>query len=165
VAVVPAALVVIALAFNASQTRRDERRQADQRLEDRAAADERRQDDLLARYIAQMSDLMLDDSLLRAGPDDDAPVVARTLTLSALGQLSPTRKAEVVRFLAEAELIEPDPERPIVRLAGSDLSHVRLAGTDFGPISFEYADLRRARFDGAIEVHEVAAAVDKRQLR
>jgi uncharacterized protein YjbI with pentapeptide repeats len=134
--IVPAMLAAIALAYNSAQASREHRR------EDRSA-----QDATLLAYFTQEGDLMLKRKLLPGHPKAPAAKVARTITLATVRRLDGRRKAEVVRFLAEAKLL--DATSPVVDLKDADLSRLNLVGALLTNISFAHADLRGARFDGA----------------
>ena len=142
--VVPLALAAVAVLFNQWQSdreqRREDRRAAEVRVADRnraaraerAAADAAR-NDALRRYLDAMSELMLDRQLLKRpkldAPNIDAPNnVARTLTLTTLRQLDGERKGEVVRFLAQAGLLEGDRSSARVVLEDADLRGAKLSG-------------------------------------
>jgi hypothetical protein len=174
-AIVPIALVVVALAFNASQARRDAASTTERTRQDRAIALDARRDATLEAYLNRMSGLILDRDLLRTPASSDARVVARTLTLTTLRRLDAARKAELVLFLEEARLITnhgpsrtKEPRDPVCRppgcivrdppIAGYYDSVVSLDGADLRglPLSHQYvmsanlsgADLRHADFDG-----------------
>jgi uncharacterized protein YjbI with pentapeptide repeats len=158
IAVVPAMLAIIALAFTASQASRDrsredrrvkeEQRLADQRIRhDRAIAKEARLDATLEGYLARMNDLVLDRHLLRSARGDVVQQVARTLTLTTLRRLDANRKREVVLFLNEAHLLKTRQEAH-VELDAADLRGANLTDTYFRGVDFSDADLRGARFDG-----------------
>jgi uncharacterized protein YjbI with pentapeptide repeats len=157
--VVPAMLAAIAVGFNASQASR-EREREDKRL---AKADERAEDvrheQALQSYFDRISDLLLAHRLLRAQKDSAVGQVARNITLATLRGLDGGRKAQAIRFLADAGLIaapvaDDDPV-PVVDLADADLS-----GADFREVegldvvSLNGANLRGARFDG-VRLREV----------
>ena len=146
--VVPVALAVLAIAFNASQSSRDAKREetrnshelaiaAAARRQDRATAAESRLDETLRTYLARISDLMLDRNLLRSRQGSTVQAVARTLTVTALHRLDGRRKGEVLRFLEESRLIGT------VRVSGSDGSAIIFRPT-LAKISLRDADLRDA---------------------
>ena len=175
VAVVPVALVVIALVFNASQTARDREREEERTRQDRALARETRLDATLETYLSRMSELMLDRRLLSSPPDSTVRAVARTVTLTALRRLDGVRKGEIVRFLAESRLLRDTlvtpppkcarrlPPRNCVQksariyfpgatrvdLSGADLRGVVLPGARLSGVVLSRADLRDADFAGA----------------
>jgi hypothetical protein len=139
--IVPAMLAALALLFNASQESRDRKRDANARM-----------DATLDGYLAQMSSLMLNDHLLTSKEGSDVRTVARTATLTTVRRLDGRRKAEVVRFLFEAQLLFKFPgplEIPVVMTEDADLRDAELDGVFFNQISLAGADLRGASFDNA----------------
>ena len=100
--IVPAIFIGVTVAWSASQTRSDNKRE-DQRIRaDKAAAVKVRQDETLQRYLDQMSGLMLHEKLLSSKKRDAVRAVARTVTLATLRRLDGERKGDVVRFMSEA---------------------------------------------------------------
>jgi uncharacterized protein YjbI with pentapeptide repeats len=154
--IVPAILVVIALAFNASQASRDRSREDRRIREDRALADAARKDGILDAYLAKMSGLILDRDLTRAKEVSPVGQVARTATLTTLRRLDGSRKGEVVRFLREAGLlnIRKRTDFPVINLGGADLRGVDL--TEAALVAppprrvLLVGDLRSAKFDDAV---------------
>jgi len=167
--IVPAILVVIALAFNASQASRERSREDRRIREDRALAEATHEDAVLDAYMARISNLILDRSLTSAKDGSAVSEVARTATLTTLRRLDGSRKGEVVRFLSEAGLLlerrkesvgVPDPPlfywaAPVIGLNGADLRGADLAGADLYTDHPKHrillnGDLRGARFDHAL---------------
>jgi uncharacterized protein YjbI with pentapeptide repeats len=162
--IVPAILVAIALAFNASQASRERSREDRRIREDRALAAAAREDAILDAYFAKMSGLILDRDLTSAKEGTAVRQVARTATLTTLRRLDGSRKGEVVRFLYEARLLYQRRQRvtgvwgpPVINLEGADLR-----GVDLSEASLEVSvftdptrrvllsgDLRGAKFDHA----------------
>jgi hypothetical protein len=139
--IVPAILVAIALAFNASQASRDRSREDRRIREDRALADAARKDAILDAYLAKMSGLILERDLTSAKEGSAVRQVARTATLTTLRRLDGTRKGEVVRFLYEARLLHTRGRDgvfppPVINLEGADLR-----GVDLTEASLEVDDL------------------------
>jgi uncharacterized protein YjbI with pentapeptide repeats len=130
--IVPAILVAVTFAWSASQTRSDNKREDRRIAADRAAAEKARQDATLQSYLDQMSGLMLDRNLLSSKPGDAVRAVASTVTLTALRRLDGDRKAEVVRFLYGASLLQGQGH-PLgiapVDLFDADLERVNLYNT------------------------------------
>jgi hypothetical protein len=75
--IVPAILVVIALAFNASQASREQKREDRRVREDRALATETRRDANLDAYLTEMRDLILNRHLLTSRKGSAVQSVAR----------------------------------------------------------------------------------------
>ena len=144
--VVPAVIAGGGIWFNAQQRERDKQ-----------IADARAQDEALQAYLDQMSQLLTHTE----GPLKDTLARARTLTV--LSRLDGVRKASVLRFLYESDLINKD--RRVLGLNGADLSGVdfsaanilsdhmyqenmRLTDEWINPESPLYADLREAERRG-----------------
>jgi len=153
--VVPVILIVVTLYWSAQQTAKSDRRREDRRIAvDRAAADEARRDVTLRSYLDRMSGLMLDNGLLVSKERSAIRAVARTLTLTTLRRLDGQRKAEVVRFLYEAHLLElfdANAARPgpLVSLTFANLRNADLTGEDLRGADLTLADLRGAKLRGA----------------
>jgi uncharacterized protein YjbI with pentapeptide repeats len=164
--IVPAILVVIALAFNASQASRERKREDRRIREDRALAESAREDAILDAYFAKISGLMLDRGLKGApGPFNAFPKgrqdaaaervrqVARTVTLETLRRLNGSRKGEVIRFLAESRLLIGKRSDFLVRVSGLPLVRegARAHVTDWSipAIDLKGADLRGVDLRGA----------------
>ena len=155
--IVPLVLVLITIAFTWYQTLRQEefenqRVEEARALEDRRAAAERTlqqqnaQDEALRAYLDQMSNLLLEHNL--RNPEDVSGVrtLARARTLTVLRALDPSRKAAVIQFLAEADLVQgAEGRQPIVRLNEADLSGVSLLR-----VNLSGADLSNAELSGAV---------------
>jgi hypothetical protein len=160
--IVPLVLVGIGLLFEMQQAERQQRLEEQQQaLEDRRAeaerelAEQRAQDEALQAYLDQMGSLLLEKDLRASEEDSEVRTLARARTLTVLGRLDPSRKADVMRFLVEAELVQrvEGGRGPIIRLVGADLS-----GADLGALSgfrpsadsrLLRADLRGAYLRGA----------------
>jgi Pentapeptide repeats (8 copies) len=152
--IVPAILIGVTFAWSASQTRSNNKRDDRRIAADRAAAEEARQDATLQSYLDQMSGLMLDKKLLTSTQLSAVRAVARTVTLAALRRLDGERKAAVVRFLNEVELVktyEPDDpiDSPVVVLQKADLSGADLRGAELSGAELSGVDLTDAEFSGA----------------
>lgn len=158
--IVPAMLVAIAIAFNASQSSRDEQREDARVAEDRTRAEDVRHEQNLQRYFDRISDLLLAHDLKRAREGSAVRDVARNVTLATLRTLDGPRKAQVVAFLSDAGLLRTlrrgQDDASIVSMNGADLS-----GADFRSVahlevtSLVATDLRGARFD-RVALGEVA---------
>jgi uncharacterized protein YjbI with pentapeptide repeats len=117
-------------------------------------ADQRRQDDALQAYLDQIGQLLLDkDRPLRQSEEgDEEQTLARARTRTVLARLDGSRKASVVQFLYESELIATD--RPVLDLSGADLSeaNLRYAGlseADLSSAILDEANLREANLTDA----------------
>src|SRR5437763_4113005 len=139
--IVPAILIAVTFAWSATQTRSDNKREDRRIAAGRAAAREARQDATLQGYLNQMSRLMLDKKLLSSEDRSAVQAVARTVTLTALHRLDAARKATVVRFLDEAQLIT---NNDYVDLTAADLRGAHLRGANLVGDDLVGADLRGA---------------------
>jgi hypothetical protein len=109
--IVPAVIAAGGLWFN--------RQQRDREME---IAEQHSQDEVLQAYLDGMSQLLTDKErpLYKAQPGDSLSTVTRARTLTVLRRLNDERKASVLLFLYEAQLIAN--ELPIVALVGADLT-------------------------------------------
>src|SRR5262245_60341137 len=150
--IVPAILVAVTFAWGAVQTRNDNRRE-----------DRRSQDATLQAYLNEMSGLMLDKKLLASEYGDPVRAVARSVTLTVLRRLDGERKGQVVRFLYEAQLLNPeelelDPDEALddpnvtskVSLEDADLRGANLMGANLTNANFNRANLAGAKLKGTI---------------
>ncbi len=130
--IVPLALAAIGLWFSAQQDTRQ------QLLEEQRA-----QNAALQAYLDQMSQLMLQGDLRSSEQDSEVRrTLARARTQTVLGQLDSDRKASVVQFLYEADLIKK--EGPVLNLSDIDLRGANLSQLDLSGADLTGADLRDA---------------------
>jgi hypothetical protein len=150
--IVPLVLAFAAFALNDAQDRRNEENEKLRDARERAIALDARRQQTLADYLQRMSDLVLEHGpgASRAGSRPFA--LARTLTVTVLGQLDPGRKRIVVQFLAETKLMRRVPGSPDEGphlLAGADLRGAHLNELTLDGMSLAEADLRKANLDRA----------------
>ena len=155
--IVPFALVVIGFLFTMQQDARqqkieDRRAQQAQEIENQRAeaerelAEQRAQDEALQSYLDQMSGLLLGKNLRASEEDSEARTLARAQTLTVLSRLDPSRKADVIQFLIEAELVQRvEGTGPIIKLSGVNLSGAYLSGA----YPSDVVDLNGAYLNGA----------------
>jgi uncharacterized protein YjbI with pentapeptide repeats len=147
--IVPAVLILLGFAFSAYQAARDDEREDERAKQAATLARAIRMDEILQDYLAQMGGLILDEEPGRDGNESGGVRdVAQTLTLTVLRRLNGSRKGEVVRFLADANLVN-DPE-PTIVLRDADLRGAELRGASLPDVVFDAADLRGARFDDSV---------------
>jgi uncharacterized protein YjbI with pentapeptide repeats len=137
----------------AAQRMNLDRKIAQERVEtDRQIADQHRQDNILHLYLDQIGQLLLDnDRPLRQSKflvsgdtqGNDVSTLARARTLTVLTRLDGDRKARVVQFLMEADLISKG--EVVVSLYGADLSGANLSKVP----NLSKADLSNALLGGA----------------
>jgi len=148
--VVPLVLVGIGLLFEMQQASRQQAMEEQQQT----LAEQRAQDEALQAYLDQMSSLLLENGLRSSQEDSEARTLARARTLAVLGRLDASRKATVMQFLAEAELVQSAEGRePIIGLGGADLSgpkkELDLLSLDLSGALLSEADLRNVDLRGA----------------
>jgi uncharacterized protein YjbI with pentapeptide repeats len=130
----------------AEEARRERERVAEEARREREleVESQRAQDEALQAYLDQMSQLLIDKDrpLHRSPRGDRLRTVARARTLTVLPRLDGDRKARVVQFLYESDLLTKN--RPIVAMHGADLSGADLRGANLREADLREADLRRA---------------------
>jgi hypothetical protein len=120
-----------------------------------AIEEQRSQDATLQAYLDKIGELILEEHLRNSEEDSQVRTLARSRTLSLLERLDPSRKARVMLFLAEANLVQSvDGNDPIIRLSGADLSdsplnNADLSGAELGNADLSGADLSNADLSGA----------------
>jgi uncharacterized protein YjbI with pentapeptide repeats len=133
--VIPLTLAAIGFMFDLRQQQiEEERAERAQQLEERRA-----QDTALQAYLDQMGDLLLVRKLRESPEGSEERTLARARTLTVLARLDPRRKADVMGFLIEANLVQGVEGPPIISLAGANLSGADLSDvgpSDAGPIEF-----------------------------
>lgn len=153
--VVPTVLAGLGLLFNYTQRkneleisekeRRKDRDIAQQSVEVQQAIEtDRLRENILQTYFDRMAELIIGiNNTNRQGEVIGLINVGRARTLTILRQLDPERKGFVVRFLAEAKLIEA--ASPVIKLNGCDLSDIRLERFTLPNINLSGADLSSAQ--------------------
>jgi uncharacterized protein YjbI with pentapeptide repeats len=159
--IVPLALVAIGLVFTMLQDARqqeieNQRAQQAQKIENKRAeaerelAEQRAQDEALQAYLDQMSGLLLERDLRASEEDSEVRTLARARTLTVLGRLDPSRKADVIQFLVEADLVQrADGRDQIIGLSGADLSGANLSEADLSEADLSEANLSETVLRGA----------------
>jgi uncharacterized protein YjbI with pentapeptide repeats len=186
--IVPLALAVITLAFTWQQDARqqkieDRRAEVERAVEEQRAQaeqeiqEERAEHATLQAYLDQMGTLLLDRNLRTPDENSDVRRLARARTVVVLDALGPERQERVLRFLSEAELIQPTPadKQPVIALkyinlenielphrillrsanlqqadlSGANLAHIDLRGTYLAGAHLEDANLEGAFLEGA----------------
>lgn len=116
-----------------------------ERISEREIATDRQQEAALQTYLDRMADLLLKEDL-RSTKKQEVRDVARIRTLTALRVLDTRRKLTVLFFLNASGLIG---EKPIISLAGVDLSNEKLAGIRLNKANLGGVDLSDAKLFGA----------------
>ncbi len=110
------------------------------------AADKQREDQLQT-YLDRMPELLLNNQLSKLPPTVEARLIARARTLTVLSRLDGKRKASLLQFLYEMNLI--GERMDIIPLQGADLrygefSQALLDKTDMSGVDLRFSDLRGA---------------------
>ena len=136
---------------------------ADAQHQQGASALDQQQTATLQKYIDNIQDLLLNHNLLKYDPNSglsdpyyDIATLARARTLTALQGLDPHRKATVLQFLYEANLIggftigclQCEQISPIISLGGADLSGAYLDGTYLSGSNLSGTDLSGTHLSG-----------------
>jgi uncharacterized protein YjbI with pentapeptide repeats len=176
-AIIPLALVIIGYFFNKAE-RKSEYEINAQRVEtERRISADQLQESALQTYLDRMTELMINNGLLKSELHSEVRVIARVRTLTLLDQLGGIRKTMVFKFLYEAGLISKD--KPVINLKGANfreavlhnitllhidlteanlrkailffvgLPEANLVGIDFAEVSLASVDMRRADLRGA----------------
>jgi len=145
--IVPAALALGVYLLNRAQQERERKAEAAQQERELAVESQRAQDEALQAYLDQMSQLLLDKDrpLRQAEEGDEVQTLARARTLTVLGSLDGSRKASILRFFYESNLIKKD--RVVLKLWTADLTGTCLRNARMTDTSLSGADLRGARLE------------------
>jgi uncharacterized protein YjbI with pentapeptide repeats len=139
--IVPLFLAFGVLLLNASQ------KKTEQEIEKN-----RENQTILETYYERMRDLLSKEGLRHSQKDDEARIIARSFTLTALKNLDSKRKGEVIQFLYESKLISGT--LPVLNLRGADLSGADLDFLDLRGVvlidcNLEHVNLKNASLAGA----------------
>lgn len=110
-------------------------------------ATNRYQQEALAKYLDQMTALLLDENLRESASDSEARSIARARTITTLQELDGDRKGLLIRFLHESNLISTN--QTIVSLNDADLRGADLIGAYLIGADLRGADLSLAELSGA----------------
>ena len=151
--IVPAALAVATLVFTAQQNERvleveDRRAKTEREIEE-----QKLQDAMLQTYFDQMGNLLLHQDLREADRNDVAFTLAQARSSTVIARLDAKHNRSLVRFLGEADLIDPIESSPSI-LSETELSRVDLSGAyledaNFMGANLTDADLSKADFPTA----------------
>jgi uncharacterized protein YjbI with pentapeptide repeats len=112
--IIPLALAIIAIFFNRSERKNEQR-----------IASDNQQEVALQDYIKDMSELLLERNLRKSDGDAEVRNIARVRTLTVLPRLDGKRKRNVLLFLYDADLI--DKGRQIIDVSDADFSEADLS--------------------------------------
>src|SRR5215211_9442822 len=162
--IVPLALVVISFLFTTQQDQRQQHIENQRAEAERELAVQRAQDEALQAYLDQMSTLMLEKDLRNSDEDSEVRTLARARTLTVLKRLDASRRAEIMQFLLEADLVRRvggsapvielesahlrDTSLVVANLSGAALKLARLSGAALSEADLSSADLSKAGLSG-----------------
>jgi uncharacterized protein YjbI with pentapeptide repeats len=143
---VPTTLAVLGIWFQSQEQKRASR----EAEEHRRLASEDNKEETLQRYLDRVSQLLIEKNLIRESLTVNNPIVesasdvirARTLSVLRSFSLDRDRKANVIFFLYETEILKSLK----VSLAGADLSVANFRMANLIGINLSGANLRRANF-------------------
>ena len=145
--IVPVALALIAILFNLSTTRNEQKIAAQRYENDQQISLDKQKEDLLQTYLDRMSELLLKEQLGSSTVKPEVRNVARVRTLTVICQLDAYRNGYVLSFLHESGLI--DEGKSIIDLTEADLAGVDLKKVNLRGADLSDADLRRVILDEA----------------
>jgi Pentapeptide repeats (8 copies) len=148
--IVPAVLAIGVAWINLMQGERGRREEEAQQRRELELQDQRSQDEALQAYLDQLTQLLVtqrDHDLIRMRVDDDVRQVIQARSEPLLRSLNPTRRWSLVMFLAVMGLLAKD--RPIIRLAGTNLRGVDGQNAPLEQVDLATADLAGANLQGA----------------
>jgi len=103
-------------------------------------------EEALQEYMNKMLELLLVNDLRHSSEDDEVRKIARVRTVTVLRKLDPVRKASVLQFLQETDLLNKD--KRVVELVGVDLGGARLSGANLNGVTLSEANLSGANLSG-----------------
>lgn len=115
--IIPAVLGIGAIWFDSEANLRADEVQRQREVVQRDIEDQRAKDAVLSTYFDDLSNLLLERSLLESPRGSAIRDIARAKTLSALSQMDGSRKGFIVRFLYEVGLIKGSS--PLLYLGGA----------------------------------------------
>jgi uncharacterized protein YjbI with pentapeptide repeats len=164
--IVPAALALGVYRLNRTQNERDQQAEEKRRRRESAAQakqakqaldleNERQQEAAVQAYLDQLTQLLVtqrDQGLIRMRVDDEVRQVIQARSEPLLRSLTATRRWNLILFLSVMGLLTKD--RPLVSLAGADLTGIDghgapLEGIDLHGANLSEADLSEAHLEGA----------------
>jgi uncharacterized protein YjbI with pentapeptide repeats len=148
--IIPAVLAVAGYVINLTISRgeqaateqrsKSESEAAEKRAEtEREIATDNQREAALQAYLDKMSELLLEKKLRDSTQKDEIQRVARIQTLTVLRGLDSIRKAIVIQFLYESDLIYTN--KCIIGLSGANLSEAKLRRANLSGVRLNGADL------------------------
>src|SRR5829696_4210910 len=145
--IIPLVLALGGLLFSLAQDTRQQEIEERRAQAQRAAEEQRAQDEALQAHLEGMGSLLLDEDLRSSKADDEVRTLAEARTSTVLSRLDGSRKRSVVLFLYKSKLIQKD--QPIVPLVDVDLSDADLRDANLSEVNLSDADLSDADLSDA----------------
>jgi len=131
--IIPVVLALVAVWFN----------RIDKKNEQTVTTDSQ-QEQALQGYLDRMSELLLEKNLRESKLESEARNIARARTLTVLPRLDTTRKASLLIFLYESNLIGTDTKDNVISLQGANFNNVELPSRHLVGINLSGCDLSGA---------------------
>jgi hypothetical protein len=136
--IIPLVLAGGALLFNFVISKNEQRATQARDQTERSIAFDSQREAALQTYLDKMSELLLERSLRKSTEGDEVRDIARARTLTVLRRLDSGRKASVLQFIYESNLIS------IIDLQEASLTEIKLISARLGNANLSRADLSRA---------------------
>ena len=145
---VPVMLAIGGFWLNQLQKNREERTTAQRDKVEREIAADSQQETALQVYIDKIGELLLREREHLGSPPSNLQVetIARARTVTVLRRLDPVRRASLLRFLNQANILWLCTEGKLseVDLQGADLAQIDLSKANLSRANLSKADLRSA---------------------
>ena len=136
VLIIPVALLAAGSWYTSTQARRE-----------KAAVEDRAQDEALQLYLDQMSNLLIDHDLYKQPKGTAVPLLAVARTTTVLLRLDKLRKRHPLKLVYRLRLINRD--EPLLDLENADLQQADLSEIKLSEACLRGVDLRRANLRGS----------------
>ncbi|HEX6552099.1 MAG TPA: extracellular solute-binding protein [Ktedonobacteraceae bacterium] len=144
---IPFVILVVGLYFTEQNTQQQAQLSERQHQTDLQIAAGQQQETTLKAYLDDMSNLLLNNTLLESQPGAEIRQVAKEQTLTTLRRLDADHNRILLRFLRDAHLI--GIQNAVINLSNADLSKDDLRRTDLSDTDLIGADLSGADLSGA----------------
>ena len=149
---VPVAVAATGTLLARAEKLREEKRAERRKQDDRELAQDQQNENALQAYFDRVTDLLTAGKLRHVQgdpkPDSDdenkvrVNLAVRSRTLATLRRLDGARKGQLLQFLSELRMMDPD--RPVLYMRGADLRGAQLSGQSLWNNRLWNADLRCA---------------------
>ena len=136
VLIIPVALLAAGSWYTSTQAQRE-----------KAAVEDRAQDEALQLYLDQMSNLLIEHKLYEQSKGSAVPLLAVARTTTVLLRLDKNRKRHPLKLVYRLRLINRDG--PLLDLENADLQHADLSEIKLSEACLRGVDLRRSNLRGS----------------